>query len=274
MRRALRRDYEDVSLVLRLPPLSAGGVRRIYYFTPDPDAESFPAPLPAHPHQACPHEDLQYAPKFVGRALSARPCCSTLSSCSFPSGVALAQETGTVTGTVTRAAEGAALSSVSVTVQATGQSTVTGRDGKYTLRRVPAGPQTIVFRWLGYRPTQVDVTVEANATVTADAGLEAVTISLSEIVVEGASRAPERIVEAPAAISVVPPEVLQSVVDHRPGAGGAAGGARAWTSCRAASTTSTSTRAASTPRSTGACWCCRTAATSPSRSSARRSGTG
>ena len=35
--------------------------------------------------------------------------------------------------------------------------------------------------------------------------------SLSEIVVEGASRAPERIVEAPAAISVVPPEVLQSV---------------------------------------------------------------
>ena len=57
----------------------------------------------------------------------------------------------------------------------------------------------------------MDVTVEAGATVTADAALEAVTISLSEIVVEGASRAPERIVEAPAAISVVPPEVLQNV---------------------------------------------------------------
>jgi iron complex outermembrane recepter protein len=125
--------------------------------------------------------------------------------------IARAQETGTVTGTVTRAVEGATLSSVSVTVQNTGQSTITGADGKYTLRRVPAGPQRIVFRWLGYRPTQVDVTVEAGRTVTADAGLEAVTISLSEIVVEGASRAPERIVEAPAAISVVPPEVLQSV---------------------------------------------------------------
>jgi iron complex outermembrane recepter protein len=125
--------------------------------------------------------------------------------------IALAQETGTVTGTVTRAVEGATLSSVSVTVQNTGQSTITGADGKYTLRRVPAGPQRIVFRWLGYRPAQVDVTVEAGRTVTADAGLETVTISLSEIVVEGASRAPERIVEAPAAISVVPPEVLQSV---------------------------------------------------------------
>ncbi len=123
---------------------------------------------------------------------------------------ALTQETGTVTGTVTRASEGGPISSVSVTVQSTGQSAVTNTEGKYTLRRVPAGPQTIVFRWLGYRPTQADVVVEPGQTVTADAVLEAVTISLAEIVVEGASRAPERIVEAPAAISVVPPEVLQN----------------------------------------------------------------
>jgi iron complex outermembrane receptor protein len=132
-----------------------------------------------------------------------------LSLLTFPA-IATAQETGTVTGTVTRAGEGAALSSVSVTVQASGQSTVTGADGKYTLRRVPAGPQTIIFRWLGYKPTQVDVTVEAGGTVTADAGMEQVTIALTEIVVSGASRAPERIVEAPAAISVVPQEVLQN----------------------------------------------------------------
>ncbi|HUR95117.1 MAG TPA: TonB-dependent receptor [Gemmatimonadales bacterium] len=135
-------------------------------------------------------------------------CCS-LALLAVPS--VAAQETGTVTGTVTRAGEGAALSSVSVSVETGGVSTVTGADGKYTLRRVPAGPQRIVFRWLGYRPTSVDVTVEPGGTVTADAGLEAVTISLGEIVVQGASRAPERIVEAPAAISVVPPEVLQSV---------------------------------------------------------------
>jgi outer membrane receptor protein involved in Fe transport len=123
---------------------------------------------------------------------------------------ASAQETGTVTGTVTRVQEGSALSSVFVTVQSTGQNTTTGSDGRYTLRRVPTGAQTIVFRWLGYRPTQVPVIVEPNATVTADAALEPVTISLADIVVEGASRAPERIVEAPAAISVVPPEVLRS----------------------------------------------------------------
>jgi iron complex outermembrane receptor protein len=123
---------------------------------------------------------------------------------------ALAQETGTIHGTVTRAQEGGALSSVSVSVQSTGQSTITGNDGRYTLRRVPAGPQTVIFRWLGYRPTQAQVVVQANASVTADAALEPVTISLGEIVVQGASRAPDRIVEAPAAISAVPPEVLQS----------------------------------------------------------------
>ena len=124
---------------------------------------------------------------------------------------AIAQETGTVTGAVTRAADAAALSSVSVSVPSIGLSTITGTDGRYTLRRVPVGQQTIVFRWLGYRPTEVPVVVEAGKTVTADAALEAVVLSLGEIVVEGASRGPERITEAPSAISVVPQEVLQSV---------------------------------------------------------------
>jgi iron complex outermembrane receptor protein len=127
----------------------------------------------------------------------------------FP-GTAAAQESGTVTGTVTRSGEGSALSSVSVTVQGTGQSTITAPDGRYTLRRVPAGPQVIVFRWLGYRPTEAQVDVEAGSTVTVDAELEPVAVALTEIVVQGASRAPERIVEAPAAISVVPPEVLEN----------------------------------------------------------------
>ncbi|HEY7482079.1 MAG TPA: TonB-dependent receptor plug domain-containing protein, partial [Gemmatimonadales bacterium] len=135
---------------------------------------------------------------------------TTLAAFAVPTPAA-AQETGTVSGTVTRAADGGALSSVSVSIPEIGLSTITGTNGNYTLRRVPVGPQTVVFRWLGYRPTEVQVVVEADRTVTADAALEAVVISLGEIVVEGASRGPERIVEAPAAISVVPQEVLQNV---------------------------------------------------------------
>src|SRR3954463_14192435 len=122
----------------------------------------------------------------------------------------LAQGSGTVTGLVTRAGEGTPLPSVSVTVQSTGLSTITGPDGRYTLRRVPEGAQTIVFRWLGYKPMEIRTTVEADGTATVYAALEPVPVPLTELVVSTASRAPERIVEAPAAISVVDPQVLQN----------------------------------------------------------------
>ncbi len=125
-------------------------------------------------------------------------------------GPAVAQGVGTVTGMVTRAGEGSPLPSVSVTVQSTGLSTITGPDGRYTLRRVPEGAQTIVFRWLGYKPMEIGTTVEADRTATVYAAMEPVPVALTEMVVSTASRAPERIVEAPAAISVVPPQVLEN----------------------------------------------------------------
>jgi iron complex outermembrane receptor protein len=121
-----------------------------------------------------------------------------------------AQQSGTVTGTVTRAEGGGALAGVSVSVQGTGQTAVSGGDGRYTLRSVPAGPRTIVFRWLGYRPTELPVTVEPGGSATLDAALEPAPAILSDLVVQGASRAPERIVEAPAAISVVEPRLLEA----------------------------------------------------------------
>ena len=145
------------------------------------------------------------------RSDTARAILVAVALSSIPA-LALAQGEGTVTGRVTRADEGSALPSVSVSIhtEQTSLTTVTGPDGKYTLRRVPAGPQTVVFRWLGYRPVDQQVTVEAGGTATADAALEPVAVALTEMVVSAASRAPERIVEAPAAISVVEPEVLQN----------------------------------------------------------------
>src|SRR4051812_45638394 len=120
-----------------------------------------------------------------------------------------AQGTGTVTGTVNRAEEQTPVPSVEVTVQNTGQSTVTGPDGRYTLRRAPEGAQTIVFRWLGYKPNIVQTNVEADKRGTEDVGLEPLPVPLAELVVSTASGAPEGIVEAPPAMSVVGPEVLR-----------------------------------------------------------------
>jgi len=115
---------------------------------------------------------------------------------------ALAQGTGTVSGRVTRS-DGSPVSGVSVTVQSTRATGVSGSDGRYTLERVPAGQQTITFRWPGYQPKEAQVTVTAGATATADAVLEMQAVVLSEIIVTTASRAPERVVDAPAAISIV-----------------------------------------------------------------------
>ena len=78
-------------------------------------------------------------------------------------------QTGTVTGRVTAQGENAgALSEVRVTVLGTSLFALTGNDGRYTLKGVPAGEQTLSFRWIGYQPTQATVTVVAGQTTTAD----------------------------------------------------------------------------------------------------------
>ncbi len=121
----------------------------------------------------------------------------------------LAQEVGTITGTVTRAPEGSAIGGVNVSVVAANVATVTSPSGRFTLNRVTAGTATVLFRWPGFRPFEAQVEVVTGQTATLDVALEAAPIQLGEIVVEGASRTPERAVEAPAAVSVVEPQVLQ-----------------------------------------------------------------
>ena len=122
----------------------------------------------------------------------------------------LAQGTGSVSGRVTRVSDGNPVSGVSVTVQSTRATTVTGSDGRYHLERVPAGQQTISFRWPGYQPKEAQVTVTVGAAVTADAVLDMQAVVLSEVIVSTASRSPERVVDAPAAISIVDIQSIQA----------------------------------------------------------------
>lgn len=120
------------------------------------------------------------------------------------------QGSGTIKGTVTQTG-GQPLGGVIVTVKGTTIKAATNTRGAYTIDRAPTGPQTLVFRWLGYRPTEVQANVAASGVTTADARMEQQPIQLSELQVTGASKVPERSVEAPAAFSIVEPRVLQSV---------------------------------------------------------------
>ncbi len=129
----------------------------------------------------------------------------------FPAATAvLAQSTGTIVGTVTRSDDGTPLASVTVGVRGPGTTAVTNTQGRYQIDRVPAGTYILVFRWLGYKPAEVAVTVTAGSSVTANATLEPHPIALSDLVVTTASKAPERVTQAPAAISVIDARTLQS----------------------------------------------------------------
>lgn len=133
----------------------------------------------------------------------------TLLALCFLSPVGLAaQGTSTVRGTITRAIDGQPIANVQVLLEGSGLATASNTSGKYVLQRVPDGAQVIRFRWLGYTPVERAVTVSGDMEL--DIAMEARPISLADITVSAASREPERIVEAPAAISRVDPRVLQS----------------------------------------------------------------
>jgi iron complex outermembrane receptor protein len=119
-----------------------------------------------------------------------------------------AQGTGTVIGRVTRT-DGQPLAEVAVAIQGTGRSVATSATGRYALAHVPVGEHVLQFRLIGYAPDTLTVSVAAGPPITADAVLAARPIMLGAVVVEGVSRAPDRMIDAPAAVDVVRPATAE-----------------------------------------------------------------
>ena len=130
-------------------------------------------------------------------------------ACALPS-PSHAQTTGTVTGRVTRT-DGQPLAEVVVAIQGTGRAVATSATGRYALAHVPLGEHVLQFRLIGYAPDTMTVHVSAGSPTIADAVLEARPILLGTIFVEGVSRAPDRMIDAPAAVDVVRPTTGEPV---------------------------------------------------------------
>ena len=123
-------------------------------------------------------------------------------------GAALAD--GRITGRVTRD-NGSPIGGVIVQALGTSRATITDASGNYTLDAVPAGTYTLNFTAGEHTATQEGVVVADDATVRADRQVDW-RISMAEtITVTSASRRTERIVEAPAAVTVVSTQDIEAV---------------------------------------------------------------
>ncbi len=98
---------------------------------------------------------------------------------------ALAQGTGQVAGQVTNADTGEPLDGAQVVVQGTQIGGLTESDGRFSLRSVPAGEQTVRVRLIGFGTRTRTVTVQSGQTATVNFQLQRQALDMQEIVVTG-----------------------------------------------------------------------------------------
>jgi len=128
------------------------------------------------------------------------------------SGMVYSQKT--ITGTVTASDTKEPLPQVSVKIKGTTTGVVTDLDGRFSIT-VPEGSNILVFSYVGYSEREVDIsTVSGELSII----LEVVDIGLNQVVVS-ASKSEEKILDAPASVTVVNAEKIQtqantSIVDN------------------------------------------------------------
>src|SRR3989449_8080883 len=96
-----------------------------------------------------------------------------------------AQNTGSVRGQVVDSSTRQALAGVTVQIQGTARSTVTGPGGNYSLGDVPAGSVVVRATRIGVAPRQGGVTVSAGGTAEAAFGKSPQAAFLEAVVVPG-----------------------------------------------------------------------------------------
>ena len=114
-----------------------------------------------------------------------------------------AAQDAAVTGVVQHVDDGSPVQQASIQVQGTGLATLSGDDGRFRLEGVPAGPQVLLIGWIAGATQQVPVEVPSAGDVELTVEYRLVPFDISEIVVTGPSRVPQRVVEAPMAVDVV-----------------------------------------------------------------------
>ncbi len=132
---------------------------------------------------------------------------------------------GEIDGTITQQ-DGSGIGGVTIVVSETGQITLTESDGRFRISGVPAGTYTVSFS-LGDDAETASVTVSDGEAATIDKTVDWDPSFAETITVFSASRKRERIVEAPAAVTVITEQQIEreaahgqlpKLLEHTPGA--------------------------------------------------------
>ncbi len=124
-----------------------------------------------------------------------------------------AQASGGLEGTIQRE-NGSGIGGVSVVVNELGLAEVTDSRGRFRFPGIPAGTYSLSFSLGDYEAGLEDVAVSAGATSTVEETVDWAVSFAETITVVSASRRVERIVEAPAAITLVTEEEIERQASH------------------------------------------------------------
>jgi len=124
-----------------------------------------------------------------------------------------AQGTGTIEGKVTQE-DGRGVSAVTVVLNETGDVQITGASGTFEFVGVPPGTYTLSFTLGDDADTVSGVEVAAGETTTVDHPVDWDVSFADTITVFSASRQRERVVDAPAAVTVIPEEEIEREASH------------------------------------------------------------
>lgn len=117
-----------------------------------------------------------------------RACATVLAAALLllagPQSVAAQSGGGVIAGSVTDAS-GRPLGGVLVLLDGARGGAATERDGSYRLTRVPAGPHTVTYRYIGFAPQTIAVTVRAGQTATQNVKLATAAMNLAAVLVTG-----------------------------------------------------------------------------------------
>ena len=123
-----------------------------------------------------------------------------------------AEDPGRIRGQVTKA--GKPVGGVDVVLKELSLSTITDKNGVYTFDRLRPGKYTLIFKQGDNSVTKEDMVVAAGSPTQCNVDVEWEVLLAHTLIVQAASRRTERVVDAPAAVSVVEEAAIEREIAH------------------------------------------------------------